>query len=101
MLELGLPIGLIVEKMCHAPASIYQIDRRGYIREGFYADLVLINPKEGQTISNGKVLYKCGWTPYDGQQLRNSVTHTFVNGQLAYENGTLHDVHGMPLHFNR
>lgn len=101
MLELGLPIELIVEKMCHAPATLYQIDRRGYIREGYFADLVIIDPKAEQTINNNKVLYKCGWTPYNGQKLHNSVIHTFVNGQLAFENGTVHDVHGMQLQFNR
>ena len=102
MLELGLPLTLVVKKMCHAPAMLYNIDRRGFVREGFYADLVIVDPHAQKTISNDKVLYKCGWTPYAGQTIHNVVTHTFVNGQLAYANGIFdNDVRGLDLRFNR
>ena len=93
---------LLVQLMCHNPAILYQIDRRGFIREGYHADLVLVDMDASHVVSNSEELSKCGWTPYDGMQSRSRVTHTFVNGNLVYENGILHDENkGERLLFNR
>ena len=93
---------LLVQLMCHNPAVLYQIDRRGFIREGYYADLVLADMNANYCISNEKEFSKCGWTPYEGLQLHSQVTHTFVNGNLVYENGTFHEAsRGERLEFNR
>ncbi|MFO8001211.1 MAG: dihydroorotase [Marinilabilia sp.] len=93
---------MIVDKMCHAPAQLFNIEKRGFIKEGFYADLVLIAPDQAQTIEDRKVRYKCKWTPFAGTTFNHSVTHTFVNGHLAYENGNLkNEKYGKALVFNR
>ena len=86
-----LSMPLLVKLMCHNPALLYQIDRRGFIREGYYADLVLIDPNTSHPIRNEEVFYKCGWTPYNGTTLHSQVTHTFVNGNLVFENGSFHE----------
>lgn len=92
----------IVEKMCHNPAVLYQIDRRGFIREGYYADLVLLDLDATQIVEDENVLYKCGWSPYSGELLPGKVTHTFVNGNLVYEDGLFNeDYRGERLLFNR
>ena len=92
----------IVELMCHNPAILYQIKGRGFIREGYYADLALIDLNHEKVIKNDDMLYKCGWTPYDGMKVNSQVTHTFVNGQLVYHDGVLEDnIFGKPLEFNR
>ena len=97
-----LSITKVVELMSHNPATLFNISRRGFIREGYYADLVLIDPHKPQTISNSGILSKCGWTPYDGIELHSSVTHTFVNGELVYHGGNVIDtIRGMRLEFNR
>ena len=93
---------LLVQLMCHNPAILYQIDRRGFIREGYHADLVLIDPKSSHLISDKDEYSKCGWTPYDGIQSRCRVTHTFVNGNLVFDNGVFHEESkGERLLFNR
>src|SRR5690554_6572599 len=92
---------MVVEKMCHAPATLFRIEKRGFIREGYFADLVIVDPKAPQTIVDSEVLYKCKWSPFSGTTLQNSVTHTWVNGQLAFENGTIHEgIKGQRLSFN-
>ena len=97
-----LTIEKVVELLSHNPAILFKINKRGFIREGYYADLVLVNPNKEQTISNKDVHYKCGWTAYDGMKLSCSVTHTFVNGELVYENGKFkEDYRGKRLTFNR
>ncbi len=78
---------LIVEKMCHAPANLYHIDRRGFIREGYFADLVLINPNDAWILTGDLILSKCGWSPYEEQHFRSKVLKTWVNGALAYDEG--------------
>ncbi len=98
----ALPIEKVVELLSHNPAILYKIDRRGFIREGYHADLVLVDPNKGQVISNDKVHYKCGWTGYAGMRLSSSVTHTFINGELVYHNGNFkEDYRGKRLTFNR
>lgn len=83
----NLPIADLVRLMCHNPALLYHIDRRGFIREGYFADLVIVDTEANELITNENVHYKCGWTPYDGIATHTKVTHTFVNGNLVYENG--------------
>ena len=81
----------VVEKMSHAPAKCFQIEDRGYIREGYYADLVLVDMHEKNYVSKGTIHYKCNWSPLEGHIFRNTVTHTFVSGHLAYENGKFNE----------
>lgn len=97
-----MTIEKVVELLSHNPAILFRINKRGFIREGYYADLVLINPKTEQIIRNENVHYKCGWTAYEGMKLHCSVTHTFVNGELVYNNGNFkEDYRGKRLTFNR
>jgi dihydroorotase len=77
----------IVEKMCHNPATLYDISQRGFIREGYYADLVIVDLHAPWTVDNTNVLSKCGWSPLEGTTFQTKVTHTFVNGHLVYNNG--------------
>ena len=92
----------IVEKMCHNPAKIFKIEKRGFIREGYYADLVIINPGLPWNVKKENILYKCGWSPFEGVNFKSRITHTFVNGQLVYNNFKVKDVRcGERLLFNR
>ncbi len=84
-----IPLETVVQKMCHNPAILFQISKRGFIREGYYADLVLLHPNRPWEVSKDNVLYKCGWSPFEGTRFRSKVTHTLVNGHLAYEEGVL------------
>lgn len=81
-----LDIETIVQKTAHNPAILFEIKDRGYIREGYKADLVLVDANAPWTVSKENILYKCGWSPFEGRAFRSRVTHTFVNGTLAYEN---------------
>jgi dihydroorotase len=100
--EKVITIEKVVEKACHNPAIIFQIENRGFIKEGYYADLVLIDPKAPQTVCKENILYKCGWSPFEGITFSSSVTHTFVNGVLMYHEGTFNDdVKGKRITFNR
>jgi len=92
----------IIEKMCHAPAEIFNIDRRGYIKEGHYADLVLVDLNKTHEVTKNNMLYKCRWSPFEGIVFNSSITHTFVNGRLAYKNGQIDEnIKGKRLRFNR
>jgi dihydroorotase len=90
MLELTLNgvfnIEKVVEKMCHAPADLFHINERGYIREGYYADIVLVDPNKSWTLSGKQILSKCGWSPYENQNFHTSVYQTYLNGKLVYQN---------------
>ncbi len=106
MLEMAkkgtIPLERVVSKMCHAPADLFKIDRRGYIREGYYADLVLVDMNDPWTVSRENILYKCGWSPFTGTTFSSRVTHTFVNGSLVFDHGTFHEEsRGMRLAFIR
>ena len=91
-----------VEKMSHNPAKLFQIEKRGFIKEGFYADLVLIDANKPQTVSKDNILYKCGWSPFEGTTFSSTITHTFVNGNLMYNNGVFNDeIKGKRITFNR
>ncbi len=76
----------IAEKMSHAVADCFQIEKRGYLREGYFADLVLLDLKAPWTVTKTNILYKCGWSPFEGQTFQSKITHTFVSGHLAYAN---------------
>jgi dihydroorotase len=78
---------LVVEKTAHAPAKLFGIKDRGFIREGYYADLVLVNPHRPWTVGKENILYKCGWSPLEGTAFSHCVEKTFVNGRLVYDNG--------------
>lgn len=91
----------VVDKMCHAPATLYRIQKRGYVREGYYADLVLVDPNKPYTISQDNILYKCKWSPLEGETMSSSIVKTFLNGKIAFENGVVNDVRGEALRFDR
>lgn len=92
----------IVEKMCHNPAILFRVEKRGYIRPGYFADLVLVDPAFPWTVTKDNVLYKCGWSPFEGTTFFSKVTHTFVNGNLIYKNGKFNDeIKGKRLTFDR
>ena len=102
MMELGVDLAQLVTLMCHNPAILYQIDRRGFIREGYHADLIIVDPHSEHQIAPEELFYKCAWTPYLGQSVHTRITHTFVNGNLVFENGEIHDeCRGERLVFNR
>jgi dihydroorotase len=91
-----------VEKMSHNPAILFQIEKRGFIKEGYFADLVLIDTNKPQTVSKDNILYKCGWSPFEGTTFSSTITHTFVNGNLMYKNGAFNDeIKGKRITFNR
>ena len=97
-----ISIEKIVEKMCHNPAILFQIEKRGYIKEGYYADLVIVNPKSPWTVQKNNILYKCGWSPFEGETFQSKISHTFVNGNLIFNNGQFNDnIKGKRLLFNR
>jgi len=92
----------IIEKMCHNPAILFQIEKRGYIREGFFADLVLVDTSSLHTVTKDTILYKCKWSPFEGTTFTSTVTHTFVNGHLIYNKGVFNDaIKGQRLIFDR
>ena len=92
----------IVEKMCHNPAKIFKIEKRGFIKEGFYADLAIVNPAKPWSVNKDNILYKCGWSPFEGTNFKSRVSHTFVNGQLVYENAKVKEIKaGKRLLFDR
>ncbi|HRH71048.1 MAG TPA: dihydroorotase [Flavobacteriales bacterium] len=106
MLELEregvLTLAQVVEKLCHAPARMFAVDRRGYIREGYHADLVLIDRGASWTVDRSNLLYKCGWSPFEGQRFSSRVMHTWVNGRSVFADGRVNgDVRGERLLFDR
>ena len=92
----------IVEKMAHNPAKIFKINKRGFIKEGYYADLAIVNAGLPWSVKKENILYKCGWSPFEGYTFKSRITHTFVNGELVYNNFKVKDAHpGMRLEFDR
>lgn len=92
----------IAEKMSHAVADCFHIEKRGYIREGYFADLVLVDLNKSYIVDKKNILYKCGWSPFEGQTFQSVITHTFVSGHLAYHNGIFDETKkGERLLFNR
>ncbi|MFN8239252.1 MAG: dihydroorotase [Bacteroidales bacterium] len=91
----------VVEKMCHNPALIYRVKGRGFIREGYKADLCIVNPNAGFEVTKSNLHYKCGWSPFEGERFSSSVVMTMVNGNIVYNNGVIDDnVRGERLTFN-
>ncbi|MEO9475478.1 MAG: dihydroorotase [Cyclobacteriaceae bacterium] len=92
----------LVEKMCHAPAKCFEIQERGYIREGYHADLVLVDLNNPWKVSKENILAKCGWSPFEGHTFQSKIEHVFVSGHLAYSNGTFDESKkGARLKFDR
>tara|TARA_B100001540_G_scaffold317593_1_gene351466 strand:+ start:548 stop:1879 length:1332 start_codon:yes stop_codon:yes gene_type:complete len=92
----------IVEKMCHNPAICFQIEKRGFIRKGYFADLVLVDLDRPWKVTRENILYKCGWSPFEGTIFNSTITHTIINGHIAYQNGVFNETQkGMRLEFNR
>ncbi|OXB03988.1 dihydroorotase [Flavobacterium pectinovorum] len=92
----------IVEKMCHNPAKIFKIEKRGFVKEGYFADLVIVNPSLPWSVKSENILSKCGWSPFENFTFKSRITHTFVNGELVYNNFKVKDVrNGKRLLFDR
>ena len=92
----------IVEKMCHNPAKIFKIEKRGFIKEGYYADIAIVNAYLPWNVKKENILYKCGWSPFEGYNFKSRITHTFVNGRLVYHNGKVKETKvGQRLLFER
>lgn len=90
----------VVKKMAHNPAILFRIKDRGFIREGYYADLVIVDPDKSWTVAPANILYKCGWSPFEEVRFSHSIHMTFVNGKVAYENGNVQEqAPGTRLHF--
>jgi dihydroorotase len=97
-----ITIEKVVEKMAHNPAKLFQVSKRGFIKEGYYADIVLVDPSSSWEVSKDNVLYKCGWSPFEGESFSSKITHTFVNGVLMYDNGIFNEeTKGKRLLFDR
>jgi dihydroorotase len=92
----------IVNKMCHTPADIFQVAKRGYVKEGYFADLVLVDLNDPWTATDKNSLYKCKWSPFSGQSFQSKITHTIINGNIVYENGVFNEtIKGQRLVFDR
>ena len=92
----------IIEKMCHNPSILFQIEKRGFIKEGYFADLVIVNLNNPWTVKKENIIYKCGWSPFENTTFKSRITHTFVNGSLVYKNFKFYNVKAAKrLTFNR
>lgn len=105
MLELfnqkKISLETIVDKMCHAPATLFRVKKRGFIKEGYFADLVIVDPSQSWTVTKENIYYKCGWSPFEGTTFNSRITHTFVNGHLAFAHGSFDEAErGERLEFN-
>lgn len=87
-----ISIEKIVEKMCHNPAILFQVEKRGYIRKGYFADLVIVDVNNPWTVNKDNILYKCGWSPFEGTTFKSRISHTLVNGTVVYNNFKVKDV---------
>lgn len=97
-----ISLEMVVDKMCHAPAVCYGIEKRGFIRKGYHADLVLVDIEKPFTVEKSNILSKCGWSAFEGVTFNSTVTHTFVNGHLVYRDGKFDDtLKGQRIRFNR
>lgn len=97
-----ISIERVVEKMAHAPAELFEVSKRGYVREGYFADLVVVNPNANYEVTKSNILYKCGWSPFEGVNFSNSIDSTYVNGNLVYSKGQIVEgTNGQRLTFDR
>ncbi len=102
MQQKKISIEKVVEKMSHAVAECFQIKERGFIREGYYADVILVDLNKSFTVSKQNILYKCEWSPLENFSCPATVTHSFINGNLVYKNGVFNEIQkGMRLKFDR
>ena len=100
--KFGVSFEKIVEKIAHNPATIFNVNNRGFLREGYYADIVLIDTNTPTNVTKESLLYKCGWSPFDGQKFDNSIYKTILNGNVVYENGKVNSIpYGKKITFNR
>jgi len=98
----GVSIEKIVEKIAHNPAIIFKVNKRGFLREGYYADIVLIDTNTPTLVTQESLLYKCGWSPFEGQKFDNSINRTILNGNVVYEDGRVNSIpRGKKIIFNR
>jgi dihydroorotase len=92
----------VVEKMAHAPADLFRVEERGYLREGYFADVVVVDPNVNTEVTKESILYKCGWSPFEGETFQHKIDRTFVNGNCVYANGKIQsDISGSRLTFDR
>lgn len=92
----------VVEKMAHAPAELFRVEGRGYLREGYFADIVVVDPKAKTEVTKESILYKCGWSPFEGETFNHSIDRTYVNGNCVYADGKIvSDTSGSRLTFDR
>jgi dihydroorotase len=97
-----LTLERVVEAVCHAPATLFEVRERGFLREGYHADLVLVDPQKPHAVHAGEILSRCGWSPFEGHTFRSSIAATFVNGDLGWHDGRLDDgLRGQRLAFAR
>jgi dihydroorotase len=97
-----ISIEKVIEKMCHNPAICFKLEDRGFVREGYFADLVLVDLNNPWHVNKKNIFYKCKWSPFEGTVFNSKITHTLVNGHIAYENGHFNeDKKGMRLSFDR
>ncbi len=100
--KFGVSFEKIVEKIAHNPATIFNVNNRGFLREGYYADIVLIDTNTPTNVTKESLLYKCGWSPFDSQKFDNSIYKTILNGNVVYENGKVNSIpYGKKITFNR
>ena len=91
-----------LKKMCHNPSILFDVKNRGYISEGYYADLVVFNLNKPWTVTKENLLYKCNWSPFENKSFKSRILHTFVNGNLVFSNGKVIDEYmGMKIEFER
>ena len=86
-----ISIERMVQKMSHNPAILFEIEKRGFIREGYFADLVLVDPDQKWQVTKENILARCGWSPFEGQQFHSKVINTWISGHLAYNEGKIND----------
>jgi dihydroorotase len=92
----------MVQKMCHAPAQLFNINKRGFLREGYFADIVIVNPETQEVVTKNNIHYKCGWSPFEGERFTSSIEHTIVSGHMAYSKGLFNETSlGHRLTFNQ
>jgi dihydroorotase len=97
-----LSLEQVAEKTAHGPARLFEVEERGYLREGYWADLVLVDMKQPSVVDDQPVYYRCGWTPFTGRTFRSRIEATIVSGHLAFSDGNIDPVpHGERLSFRR
>ena len=90
----------LVEKACHNPAILFEIEKRGYLRENYYADIVLVDPNDSWTVSKENILYQCGWSPFDGHKFKGTPVYTIINGEIKMKDGEIiGEPSGKPIRF--